>query len=444
MKTLVSLTIALVLSLCLGIGSLWAVTVIEGVQDYQLENGLTVILLENHKAPAATFQVWYRAGARNEAWGKTGLAHVFEHMMFKGTEHVSAAEFSRRIHAVGASYNAFTSWDFAGYFEKLASEHIQTALELEADRMQHLTFSRQEFETEKQVVMEERRLRVEDDPQAFLLEQVNAAAFQTQPYHWPVSGWMPDLRRLAAKDADNWYQTYYHPANACIVAVGDFNSARLIGKIRRIFGNIPTGNGPFRTAYADPPQQGERRVQVNSKKTRLPFLAIGYHVPNISGPDSYALEVLSTVLSGGRSARLLRNLRYEKQIARRIQSSYSLLSFDPDLFVIYAAPFPDVDLETLEAAVADEINKLQSEAVGERELEKAKNRLEAAFVFAQDSILHQAMLLARYQLSTGWREINNYIPAVHAVTAAEVQEAARRYLNPKNRTVGMLVPAAVE
>jgi zinc protease len=298
-------------------------------------------------------------------------------------------------------------------------------------------------ESEK-VVMEERRLRVEDNPQAYLIEQVHATAFQTQPYHWPISGWMPDLRRLSAKDAENWYQTYYHPANACIVAVGDFNSERLIREIRKFFGKIPTGNGPFRTAYADPPQQGERRVQVNSKKTRLPFMTIGYHVPNISAPDSYALEVLSTVLSGGRSARLLKNLLYEKQIARRIQSSYSLLSFDPDLFVIYAEPFPDIDLENLETAIADEINKLQSEAVGERELEKAKNRLEAAFVFAQDSILHQAMLLARYQLSSGWREVNNYIAAVHAVTAAEVQEAARRYLNPENRTVGRLIPEAGE
>jgi zinc protease len=434
----------MVLTLCMTSTPAHAAATIEGIWEFRLKNGLKVILLENHKTPAVTFQVWYRAGARNEQWGKTGLAHLFEHMMFKGTKTVSADEFTRRIQQKGASYNAFTSHDFAGYFEKLASKHIQTVLELEADRMLNLTFTDQEFNTEKQVVMEERRLRIKDNPKAYLLEQVSATAFQVQPYHWPISGWMTDLNRLSPEDARKWYRTYYHPSNACIVAVGDFISKRLMDDIRKAFGRIPSGNGPFRTGYAESPQNGERRIQVKTNKTQTPFLALGYHVPNISGADGYALEILSAVLTGGRSARLLEHLMEKRQLTRQIQTHYSLLSFDPNLFVILTEPFPDVDIDTLEQAIVEEIEKLQDGPIDERELETAKNQLEASFIFAQDSIVHQAMLLARYELTTGWREVNDYVSSIRSVSASDVKQVARRYLIPDNRTAGVLVPEDAE
>jgi len=365
-------------------------------------------------------------------------------MMFKGTETVSAEEFTRRMQEKGGAYNAFTSHDFAGYFEKIAAAHVRTALDLEGDRMQHLTFTDEEFDTERQVVMEKRRLRIRDNPQAYLREQVNASAFQSQPYHWPISGWMPDLRRLSPADARQWYRTYYHPANACIVAVGDFNTDRLMGKIRNTFGSIPAGNGPFRTEYKDPPQQGERRLRVNSKKKRFPFLIMGFHAPNISSPDSYALEIMTSLLAGGRSARLQKHLVYRSQIARQAQTGYSLLSHDPDLFVIYAEPFPGVDIARLESEIDKQIQDLWNAPVEEKELQKAKNQLEAAFVFSQDSILHQAILLARYELAVGWQKVNDYISSIRSVTAEDVRQAAQRYLVRKNRTTGVLIPQGQE
>lgn len=421
-------------------GSVGKGTIIEAIQEYKLENGLKVILRENHKAAVVALQLWYRAGARNEPWGKSGLGHLFEHMMFKGTENVSAEQFNRRIQETGATYNAFTSHDSAAYFEKMPAGQVLTAMELEADRMQHLTFTREEFETEKQVVLEERRLRIKDNPQAYLLEQVNAAAFQTQPYHWPVSGWIPDLRRLSAADAKRWYETYYHPANACLVAVGDLQHDRLMEDIRKTFGRISTGKGPFREEYTDPPQTGERRLRMSTDITRSPFIIMGYHAPNLSSPDSYVLEVISAIFSSGLSARLLMNLVSKKRIARRVQSWFSFLGFDPDLFVIQAEPFPDVDMETLEKAIDNEIEKLQDSTLDEREIEKSKNWLEAKFIFAQDSFFHQAMLLARYELTVGWQEVNNYIPSIRAVSAGDIRQAARRYLIPENRTVGLLMP----
>ncbi|RJQ52171.1 MAG: insulinase family protein [Desulfobacteraceae bacterium] len=413
----------------------------QAIREWTLGNGLKVILLENHKAPVVTFQIWYRAGARNEHLGKTGLAHLFEHMMFKGTKNVSAEEFVRRIHRKGAAFNAFTSHDFAGYVEQIASAHIQEAMNLEADRMQHLIIEDDDFEIEKQVVMEERMLRIKDNKHATLLEQVNAAAFQCQPYRWPISGWTDDIARLSADDARNWYRTYYHPGNALISAVGDFQADRLLESIRDTFEPIPGGDEVIHRHYADPPQEGERRVTVKSENAHLPLIIMAYHAPNILNPDSYILEVVSAVLSGGRSARLRRRLVHEERTARQIQSRNSFLTMDPDLFIIRAEPFQGVETGVLEGEIEREIEKTRRWPVDDRELQKAKNRLEAAFVYAQDSTAHQAVLLARYQTAADWREMYNYIRCIRSVSAEDICRIAGKYLIPENKTVGVLIPA---
>jgi zinc protease len=411
----------------------------ERVVETMLPNGLKVILLENHKAPLVTFQVWYRVGSRDEAWGKTGLSHMLEHMMFKGTQKVGPEEFSRIIQEHGGQDNAFTSRDFTAYFEELSADALQVALELEADRMQNLVLREQDFQTERLVVMEERRLRTEDNPQALLLEQLEATAYQTSPYHWPIIGWMEDIARLSLDDVQAHYRSYYRPANAFLVVVGDFKAGELLPRIEQAFGAYPKGIGPDPQKDIDPPQSGERRIIVK-RPAQLPFLAMGYHVPNLRELDGYVLEVITAILSQGQSSRLYQSLVRDKRLVLDVDVDYSLLSRDPGLFVLSATPLPGKDVAEVEKGLDDEIARLQGEPVPERELEKAKNQLEAAFVMGQDSLFAQAMLLAQHEIALSWRAIEAYIPAIRQVSTEDIRRVASRYLIPDNRTVGILMP----
>jgi len=410
----------------------------EQVFETVLSNGLKVILLENHRAPFVTFQVWYRVGSRNEAWGKTGLSHMLEHMMFKGTEKIGPGEFSRIIQENGGNDNAFTSYDYTAYFENLSSDRIQVAIDLESDRMQNLLLREEDFRTERMVVMEERRLRTEDNPQAVLIEQMMATAFQIHPYRWPIIGWMENLVRLTLDDLKTYYQTYYNPVNAFLVVVGDFKKEELLPKIEKAFGSYPKGVAPIQDRDKDPPQLGERRIYVK-KEAQLPFLVMGYHVPNIREADSYVLEVIATILSGGKSSRLYQSLVREKRLVLSADADHSLLSYDPSLFYLSAELLPGKDITEVEKALDQEIEQLKKEPVGERELEKVKNQLEASFVFGQDSIFNQAMLLARHEIALNWKAIDDYIPSVRKVTAEDIQRVAKKYLIPDNRTVGILI-----
>ena len=411
----------------------------EQVFETALPNGLKVILLENHKAPLITFQVWYRVGSRNEAWGKTGLSHVLEHMMFKGTEKVGPEEFSRIIQENGGNLNAFTSYDNTAYFENLSSDRIQVAIDLESDRMQNLVLRQEDFQPERMVVVEERRLRTEDNPQAFLMEQMMATAFQVQPYHWPIIGWMENLSQLTLEDLKSYYRTYYNPVNAFLVVVGDFKKDELLPKIEKAFGAYARGVAPDQDKVKDPPQVGERRISVK-KEAQLPFLVMGYHVPNLRDPDSYVLEVIATILSGGKSSRFYQSLVREKRLVLSADADHSLLSRDPSLFYISADLLPEKEVAEVEKALDQEVERLQKEPIGENELEKAKNQLEAAFTYGQDSVYYQAMLLAQHEISLNWRAIDNYLPAIRKVSAEDIQRVAKKYLVPDNRTIGILVP----
>ncbi len=411
----------------------------EHVFEAFLSNGLKVILLENHKAPLVTFQVWYRVGSRNEEWGKTGLSHMLEHMMFKGTEKVGPEEFSRIIQENGGNDNAFTSRDYTAYFENLSADRIQIALDLESDRMQNLVLREEDFRTERMVVMEERRFRTEDNPQAYVQEQLEATAFQIQPYHWPTIGWMEDIARFTLNDLKSYYRTYYNPINAFLVVVGDFKKEDLLPRIEKAFGSYPKGAMPNQERDKDPPQNGERRIFVK-KEAQLPYIVMGYHVPKLSDPDSYVLEVIAVILSGGKSSRLYQSLVREKRLVLSADADHSLLSRDPSLFYISADLLPGKDMAEVEKALDKEIERLQREPVGERELEKAKNQLEATFVYGQDSIFYQAMLLAQHEITLNWRAIDDYIPSIRKVSAEDIQRVTKRYLIPDNRTVGILVP----
>ena len=411
----------------------------ENVFEKVLPNGLKVILVETHRVPLVTFQVWYRVGSRNEEWGKTGLSHMLEHMMFKGTEKYGPEEFSRIIQENGGNNNAFTSQDSTVYFENMSADRIQVAIDLESDRMQNLVLREEDFRTEKMVVMEERRLRTDDNPGAVLYEQLAATAFQAQPYHWPIIGWMEDIKRLKLEDLKNYYRTYYNPANAFIVAVGDFKKEDLLLSIQKTFGSIPKGEVPNQKKDVDPPQLGERRIVVK-KEAQLPSILIAYHVPNLREPDSYVLEVIAALLSGGKSSRLYQNLVHDKGLAFSVDADQTLLSKDPSLFYLSADPLPGKEVSEVEKALDQELERLQKELVGERELEKAKNQIEAAFVYGQDSLFRQGMLLAKHEIASDWRAIDDYIPSIRKVTPEEIQRVAKRYLIPDNRTSGILVP----
>jgi len=411
----------------------------ENVYETVLPNGLKVILLENHKAPLVTFQVWYRVGSRNEAWGKTGLSHMLEHMMFKGTEKVGPEEFSRIIQENGGNDNAFTSYDYTAYFENLNADRVQVSIDLESDRMQNLVLREEDFRTERMVVMEERRLRTDDNPQAVFTEQLMATAFQTQPYHWPIIGWMEDIARFTLEDLKAYYKTYYNPVNAMLVVVGDFRKDELLSKIETAFGSIPKGIAPNQERDLDPPQVGERRILVK-KEAQLPSLVMGYHVPNLRDQDSYVLEVIATLLSGGKSSRLYQSLVREKRLVLSVDADNSLTSRDPSLFTLSAELLPGKELAEVEKAFDQEVEQLQKEPAGKQELEKAKNQLEASFIFAQDSLFYQAMLLARHEIAISWKTIDNYLPSIQKVSLEDIQRVAKKYLTPDNRTVGILIP----
>ncbi len=411
----------------------------EQVFERILPNGLKVLLLENHKAPVLTFQVWYRVGSRNEQWGRTGLSHMLEHMMFKGSKKFSAQEFTRLVAENGGNDNAFTSEDFTAYFENMSSERVQVLIDIESDRMHNLVLRDEDFQTERMVVIEERRMRTEDDPQGYLMEQVQAVAFQTSPYHWPTIGWQQDLERFTLDDLKAYYGTYYNPVNAILVVVGDFRKEDLLPRIEKAFQVIPKGVAPDQKRDIDQPQTGERRVYAK-REAELPYLVMAYHVPNLRSPDGYVLEVLAALLSSGKSSRLYRSLVQERQLALSVDADNSLLSKDPSLFTLSAQPLPDKDVVEVEKALDAEIERLRKEPVDRNELEKAKNQLESAFVYSQASLFSQGMILAQYEIALDWRSVDDYIPSIRKVTPEDIHRVVNLYLTADNRTVGRLIP----
>ena len=409
------------------------------VQEFVLDNGLKVLLLEDHKSPAVTFQVWYRVGGRNEKDGKSGLAHFLEHMMFKGTPSTGPEEYSRIIAKNGGRSNAFTSSDMTVYFATMSREKIGIELDLEADRMANALLGEQYFEPEKKVIQEERRLRTDDNPGSALSEVAGAVAFMVHPYRRPVVGWMEDIEKLTRQDLVDFYKLYYAPNNAFVVVVGDFSTDEILPKIRNAFGKIARDADAPKVSVQEPEQQGERRV-ILKKEAELPFLLMFYHAPNLQSADSFALDVLSVVLAGGRSARLYHELVYEKRMVRGVDADYSRVSVDPMGFSITAQLLPGIQPANVEREIYGSLEKIKSELITERELQKAKNQIEAAFIFDQDSIFGQAMKLGYYEITGGWRQLDTYLDGIRKVTREDIRRVARQYLDGDRRTVGTLIP----
>ena len=412
--------------------------------ERQLANGLRVIVKEDRRAPTVAHMVWYRAGSMDEISGRTGVAHVLEHMMFKGTPTAGPGEFNRRVAAAGGRDNAFTSRDYTAYFQQVPKLKLPEMMQLEADRMRHLSLDEKEFAQEIRVVMEERRLRTEDQPQALLYEKLNAVAFQVHPYRVPIIGWMTDLQSMTVSDARAWYDDWYAPNNAYIVVVGDVDHQEVFRLAEQHYGVLPARALPVRKPQDEPPQVGIRRLTVKAPAD-LPVLMMAYKVPVIrhveQDVDPYALEMLAAVLAGHDAARLNRHLVREQQLAVSAGASYDATARGPGIFHLHGAPSAGRSRGELEAGLRAELARVQEEGVSAAELARAKAQLIAGQIYKLDSIFAQAMEIGQLESAGIPHTLNRrLIDKLQEVSREQVQAVARKYFGDEALTVAELDP----
>lgn len=413
-----------------------------------LDNGFKVIVKEDKRAPTAVHMVWYRVGSMDEVDGTSGVAHVLEHMMFKGTPSVGPGEFNKRVAAAGGRDNAFTSRDYTAYFQQIPKEKLHEMMALEADRMRHLTVDPKEFEQEIKVVMEERRMRTDDNPQSKLFEQMNAVAYQAHPYRRPIIGWMNDLENMSAADAKAWYDTWYAPNNAYMVVSGDVDHQAVFALAREHYGAIAARPLPARKPQIEPRQEGQRRLTVKAP-AELPVLIMGYKAPILRDPandrEPYALSILAGILDGHDAARFNRKLVREDKLAISAGVSYDNTARGPGMIYLYGSPSEGRTVEELEAGLRAEIARIQQEGVSEAELKRTKAQLLASQVYKLDSVFGQAMEIGRLEsVSLSWRDVETMIDRLQQVSAEEVQAVARKYFDDDALTVGVLDPQPLD
>ncbi|MER2514964.1 insulinase family protein [Candidatus Accumulibacter phosphatis] len=412
--------------------------------EQQLPNGLRVIVKEDRRAPTVVHMVWYRAGSMDETNGRTGVAHVLEHMMFKGTPNAGPGEFNRRVAAAGGRDNAFTSRDYTAYFQQVPEHKLAEMMQLEADRMRHLTLDPAEFAQEVRVVMEERRLRTEDQPQSLLFEQLTATAFQAHPYRVPIIGWMNDLENLAPADARRWYDNWYAPNNATVVVVGDVDHQAVFALATQHYGPLQARQLPVRKPQDEPPQLGTRRLSVKAPAD-LPLVMMAYKVPVIrhveQDVDPYALEILGAILAGHDAARFSTSLVRRQQLAVEAEADYDSTARGPGIFYLRASPSEGKSVSELEAGLRAEIAAVQERAVSADELARAKAQLIAGQIYKLDSMFAQAMEIGQLEaVGIPYAQKRRLLEKLQEVTAAQVQTVARRYFSDQGLTVAELVP----
>ncbi|MBP6817033.1 MAG: insulinase family protein [Burkholderiaceae bacterium] len=412
-----------------------------------LANGMKVIVKEDHRAPTVAHMVWYRAGSIDEVNGKTGVAHVLEHLMFKGTRQFGPGEFSKRIAALGGRENAFTSRDYTGYYQQLHKSALAEAMTLESDRMHNLVLSKDEFDKEIKVVMEERRWRTEDRAQSLVMEQLNAAAFIASPYRAPVVGWMNDLEAMTVDDAREWYERWYAPNNALLIVAGDVQPAEVLALAERTYGRLPARPLPARKPQIEPPQRGIRRLSVKAPADN-PMVVLGFQAPVLRDverdADPFALEVLSAMLALNDTGRFTRRLVRELRIANAAEAGYEMISRGPGLFLLMAVPAEGKTTEDTERAMRAEIARIAADGVPEDELRRIKTQYVAAETYKLDSIFAQAMESAQLEI-TGFaqRDGPRMLERIRAVTPAQIQDVTRRYFGDDTLTVVTLLPQPV-
>jgi zinc protease len=419
------------------------------VVEMELNNGLGIILKEDHTAPVVSIWTWYRVGSRNERPGKTGLSHWVEHMQFKGTASIAKGQIFRDVSRVGGTLNALTSHDWTAYFETVPSHQIDLPLRIESDRLTGSLIAPEEVESERTVILSERQ-GAENNPGYALYEEVVGSAFHAHPYRHMVIGYESDLRTMSRDDLYQHYRRFYHPGNAFVVAVGDFDSQELLDRLRRAFGAIPAGESiPRSIGVTEPPQQGERRILLR-RPSGVPYMRVAYHAPSAADRDAVPLLVTEALLSGGqpmgfagggamgRSSRLYRALVASGR-ARAAGSDMSL-TIDPYLFQIGVTGLPDSNLPELERLVHGEVARLQNEPVPAEELRRAIRQLEAQFVYSSEGMTNQAYWLGLCEIVDGWQRAASLPDEIRSVTAEDIQRVAQNYLLPERRTVGWLEP----
>lgn len=419
------------------------------VYEYKLDNGLKILVKQDKRAPIAVMQLWYKVGSSYEQNGLTGVSHVLEHMMFKGTQKHPDGEFNRIINENGAQDNAFTSKDYTAYYQVIAADRLQVAMELEADRMRNLLLPPAEFKKEIEVVKEERRWRTDDKPTSLTYEQFNAMAFMNSPYRNPVIGWMADLNAMQVEDLRAWYERWYAPNNATLVVVGDVDPQKVRDLAQQYYGAIKS------TEVIPPPkpqqevaQTGVRHIKVKAP-AELPYLMMGYKAPGLLDAkeawEPYALDVLASILDGGNSSRFAKDLVRGKAIASEASAWYSNDGRLPDLFVLSGMPTKGEKLETVKTALLEQVTKLQQQPVSAEELERVKAQVIAGEIYQRDSQRHQATLLGSYEsVGLGYAVADAYVDNILAITPEQVQAVAKKYLVEDGLTIAELDPQPID
>ncbi|MDD3355232.1 pitrilysin family protein [Zoogloea sp.] len=413
-----------------------------------LPNGMKLIVKEDRRAPSVVHMVWYKAGAMDEVDGTSGVAHLLEHMMFKGTRKVGPGEFNKRVAAAGGRDNAFTSHDYTAYFQQVPREALPRMMALEADRMVNLQVTEEGFRKEIEVVKEERRLRTDDKPRSLVIEQLMASAFQAHPYRRPIIGWMNDLDNMTAQDAREWYQRWYAPNNATLVVVGDVDHKAVFREASATYGRLKARPLPVRKPLAEPEQSGPRRAVVKAP-AELPYLALAWRVPTLrevrADSDYYALQVLAAVLDGYDGARLAKNIVRGSKVAVTAGAGYDGTARGESLFYLDGAPAAGRSPAEVEAALKAEVRRIQEEGVSEDELRRVKTQAVAGQVYKRDSLMGQAMEIGMAEMvGLSWKDDALMLERIRAVTPAQVQAVARKYLRDETLTVAQLDPLPVD
>ncbi|PLA74228.1 peptidase M16 [Hydrogenovibrio sp. SC-1] len=414
------------------------------LSKFELANGMQVLVKEDHRAPVAVQQVWYRVGSTYEHGGITGLSHMLEHMMFKGTKSYAAGEFSKQVSKLGGQENAFTSYDYTAYYQVVGRQHLEKVMELEADRMRHLVLKEADFQTERDVIAEERRMRTEDNPRSKLYELFRATAFINSPSHHPVIGWMSDIQNYELQDLQAWYRQWYAPNNATLVVVGDVDPQQVFQWAKRYYGkHSPEMIAPPKP-QAEVPQSGQRRVELKAA-VQSPSLMMGFHAPSLvtaaDPQEVYALSVLASVLAGDDSARFNKHLIREQKVLAGASARYDETSRATSLFTISATPAQGKTLAQAEAALWHEIEALQAQQIEKSDLQKILAQAEAQYVFHQDSIEAQAMILGSLtSIGLPIETYDQWIERLRRVTPEQVQAVAQKYFTKDKVTVASLKP----
>ncbi|WP_374441585.1 M16 family metallopeptidase [Pseudomonas panipatensis] len=414
--------------------------------EYTLDNGLKVVVREDHRAPVVVSQVWYKVGSSYETPGLTGLSHALEHMMFKGSSKLGPGEASRVLRDLGAEENAFTTDDYTAYYQVLAKDRLPVAFELEADRMAHLSLPAEQFKSEIEVIKEERRLRTDDKPNALAFERFKASAYLSSGYHTPTIGWMADLQRMTIDDLRAWYKAWYTPNNATLVVVGDVQPEEVHQLAQRWFGDIPKRELPPARKPLELAEPGERRLALHVR-TQLPSLIMGFNVPGLGSAQNprevHALRLISALLDGGYSARLSERLERGTELVSGASASYDAFARGDSLFVLSATPNVQKGktLEQVESALWQQLDELKNTPPSQEELERVRAQVIAGLVFERDSIASQASSIGQLEsVGLSWRLADQDLEAIQHVTAQDIQNAARTYFTRSRLTLAQVLP----